>query len=71
MSWLSCQIQWQTVKNLELIRLSANKLKALPDWLIQLPKLAWFACSGNDFNANTSNNSQVEQVKLTDFELTT
>jgi len=57
-------------KNLELIRLSANKLKALPNWLIQLPKLSWFACSGNDFNANTSNNSQVTQVKLTDFELT-
>ncbi|MBU2971676.1 leucine-rich repeat-containing serine/threonine-protein kinase [Pseudoalteromonas sp. C2R02] len=57
-------------KSLELIRLSANKLTALPNWLIQLPKLSWFACSGNDFNANTSNNSPVEQVKLIDFELT-
>ena len=37
-------------KNLELARLSANRLTSMPDWLFQLPKLAWLAFSGNDFN---------------------
>jgi hypothetical protein len=41
-------------KNLELARLSANKLTSMPDWLFQLPKLAWLAFSGNEFNRASS-----------------
>ncbi len=41
-------------KELELIRLSANKLIKVEDWLLALPKLAWLAFSGNDFNRSTS-----------------
>jgi hypothetical protein len=33
--------------NLELVRIAANHIKALPLWLLELPKLAWLAYSGN------------------------
>ena len=32
---------------LELVRISANQMAALPDWLFQLPRLAWLAFAGN------------------------
>ncbi|TEW49258.1 leucine-rich repeat-containing protein kinase family protein [Psychromonas algicola] len=35
--------------NLELLRISANQLVAFPIQLLTLPKLAWFAFSGNPF----------------------
>ena len=58
-------------KNLELARLSANRLTAMPDWLFQLPKLAWLAFSGNDFNrANkTSDNAYSSQPSVTSVAL--
>lgn len=58
-------------KNLELARLSANRLTAMPDWIFQLPKLAWLAFSGNDFNraANTSCISQASQASVIDVAL--
>ena len=34
-------------RNLELLRLSANNLQAIPTWLWNLPKLSWLAFSGN------------------------
>ncbi len=34
-------------RNLELLRLSANRIEVLPSWLLNLPKLAWLAFSGN------------------------
>jgi serine/threonine protein kinase len=34
---------------LELLRISANRLSALPDWLLALPKLSWLAFAGNPF----------------------
>ncbi len=37
-------------QELELIRLSANKLSQEPSFLFKLPKLAWYADSGNCFN---------------------
>ena len=58
--------------NLELARLSANQLTAMPDWLFQLPKLAWLAFSGNEFNraANTvSASASMIAVALADIEL--
>ncbi|MGK0476455.1 MAG: hypothetical protein ACJAYV_002130 [Oleispira sp.] len=53
-------------KNLELARLSANQLTVMPDWLFQLPKLAWLAFSGNEFNRAVNTGSDVESkaVKL-------
>ncbi len=33
--------------NLELLRISANKLKVIPKWLFELPKLSWVAFEGN------------------------
>ena len=46
--------------NLELLRISANKLKVIPTWLFELPKLSWVAFGGNP---------GVPQVKITeDFE---
>ena len=40
-------------KNLELIRLAANRLDHLPNWLYQLPRLSWLAYAGNPFCQNT------------------
>jgi len=33
--------------NLELLRLSANDLESIPQWLLNLPRIAWLAFSGN------------------------
>jgi hypothetical protein len=61
-------------KNLELARLSANKLTAMPDWIFKLPKLSWLAFSGNLFNCVDSNDSSVaaptiQKVCLTNIQL--
>jgi hypothetical protein len=37
-------------KDLELFRISVNKLTTLPAWLLSLPKLSWIALSGNLFH---------------------
>lgn len=36
-------------KDLELFRISVNKLTILPAWLLSLPRLSWIALSGNAF----------------------
>jgi serine/threonine protein kinase len=36
---------------LELLRISANRFEALPDWLLQLPRLTWLAFGGNPVSA--------------------
>ena len=38
-------------ERLELLRISANQLKGLPDWLLRLPRLTWLAHGGNPFSA--------------------
>jgi hypothetical protein len=43
--------------NLELIRLAANRFEELPEWLFGLPKLAWFAFSGNPVSAHARGSS--------------
>jgi len=35
--------------NLSLLRISANRLQALPAWLLTMPRLSWLAFSGNPF----------------------
>ena len=37
---------------LELLRISANRLTALPAWLFELPRLSWLAYAGNPFCAS-------------------
>jgi tRNA A-37 threonylcarbamoyl transferase component Bud32 len=59
-------------QNLELARLSANQLTAMPDWLFQLPKLAWLAFSGNEFNRASNAvtaSASIIAVALADIEL--
>jgi serine/threonine protein kinase len=34
-------------RQLELLRLASNRFSALPDWLLQMPSLAWLAIAGN------------------------
>ena len=36
-------------QQLELLRISANPLAALPDWLTQLPRLSWLAFAGTPY----------------------
>ncbi|MFG6490464.1 leucine-rich repeat-containing protein kinase family protein [Roseateles sp. BYS78W] len=37
-------------ETLELLRISANRLDGLPDWLLTLPRLTWLAHGGNPFS---------------------
>ena len=34
----------------ELLRIAANRLQLLPDWLLTLPRLSWLAFAGNPFS---------------------
>tara|TARA_R110001592_G_scaffold104856_2_gene295007 strand:- start:3472 stop:4794 length:1323 start_codon:yes stop_codon:yes gene_type:complete len=57
-------------KNLELVRLSANNLTHVDDWLFELPKLAWLAFAGNEFNkAQCLTKSCLENKSLNDYTL--
>ena len=53
---------------LQLARLSANKLTALPDFLLQLPKLAWVAFSGNPFCKAFELEDSLPVVSMDDLE---
>jgi len=56
--------------SLELVRLSANNLTKLDDWLLELPKLAWLAFAGNDFNkAQCLTKSTLKNTPLENFQL--
>ena len=37
-------------QNLSLLRIAANKLHELPQWMAMMPKLSWIAFSGNNFS---------------------
>lgn len=56
--------------NLELVRLSANNLTKLDNWLLALPKLAWLAFAGNEFNkAQCLTKSSLQNTPLENFQL--
>lgn len=56
--------------NLELVRLSANNLAKIDDWLLELPKLAWLAFAGNEFNkAQCLTKSTLKNTPLENFKL--
>ena len=38
-------------QRLELLRIAANELTVLPEWLLDMPRLAWLAFAGNPFCA--------------------
>ncbi len=37
-------------RKLELLRIAANRIERFPEWLLSLPRLSWFAYSGNPFS---------------------
>jgi len=52
------------------VRLSANNLTKLDDWLLELPKLAWLAFAGNEFNkAQCLTKSTLKNTPLENFQL--
>ncbi len=55
--------------NLELVRISANRLTECPQQLLDLPKLAWFAFSGNPFSQSDLRIDSVPVVPSTSFTL--
>ncbi|TWX73333.1 leucine-rich repeat-containing protein kinase family protein [Colwellia sp. C1TZA3] len=55
--------------NLELVRISANSLTECPEQLLRLPKLAWFAFSGNPFSRTNLNIASVPSVPAASFTL--
>jgi len=55
--------------NLELVRISANRLTACPEQLFGLPKLAWFAFSGNPFSQSDVCIDSVPQLASSSYAL--
>jgi len=55
--------------NLELVRISANNLTECPEQLLKLPKLAWFAFSGNPFSCANVDTASVPSVPAASFTL--
>ncbi|SGY87615.1 Miro-like protein [Moritella viscosa] len=55
--------------NLELVRISANRLTACPEQLFGLPKLAWFAFSGNPFSQSDVSINNVPQLASSSYKL--
>ncbi|KXO12958.1 serine/threonine protein kinase [Moritella sp. JT01] len=55
--------------NLELVRISANRLTACPEQLFGLPKLAWFAFSGNPFCQSDVSIDNVPQLASSSYKL--
>ena len=54
-------------RELELLRLSSNRFEHLPKWLFELPKLAWFAFSGNPLNAGIATDSSSSNIDFDEF----
>tara|TARA_R110002050_G_scaffold74772_4_gene160134 strand:+ start:34161 stop:35462 length:1302 start_codon:yes stop_codon:yes gene_type:complete len=53
--------------NLELLRVSANNLKSIPEWLFELPKLSWVAFGGNPATHQIQLNTDIESFHWNDF----
>lgn len=54
-------------KNLELLRVSANNLEIIPEWLFKLPKLSWVAFGGNPATHKVQIGSNLEVFNWNDF----
>lgn len=57
------------LRKLELLRIAANQLPALPDFLLQLPSLAWLAHAGNPFDGAGAAESHTPDVRWADLQL--
>ena len=56
--------------NLELLRISANKLEVFPTLLLSLPKLSWLAYSGNPFcKKHPNSNSKLQIIPWNELEI--
>ncbi len=57
-------------QNLELLRIPINGLSKSPDWLFQLPKLAWYTDAGNPFHGADRTHAQgLRELSWMDLEL--
>lgn len=54
---------------LELLRVSVNQLKSIPNWLLELPKLSWVAFGGNPASRQISVNNDLETFDWKDFKM--
>lgn len=59
--------EMKNCKDLELLRLSANNIKEIPSWLLELPRLSWFAFSGNP--CSVSKASSLDEISYTNLEV--
>lgn len=53
-------IELSLCRELELIRLSRNNLSVFPEWIFEMPKLAWLALSGNP--ASDISNAEISNI---------
>ncbi|MGV3639101.1 MAG: protein kinase, partial [Adhaeribacter sp.] len=49
-------------RSLELLRIPANHLQGLPDWLLALPRLSWLAFGGNPCSATGPGDSRLLHI---------
>lgn len=55
--------------NLELLRISANQLGQLPEWLLALPKLTWLAFSGNPCCSPQDVDDELQHIHWDELEM--
>lgn len=62
-------VEMANCKNLELLRISANNFREIPEWLFQMPKLSWFAFSGNPLNSGIRQIPEPRKFDWSSFEI--
>ena len=61
--------EMQNCKRLELLRISANRLTLLPNWLLHLPRLSWLAFSGNPCSEKIENEVVLDEIEWNQLEI--
>jgi len=60
--------QLSSCHQLELVRISCNRLTSIPKWLLELPRLSWLAFSGNDIPRMRNRlDVRIPEFRLEDF----
>jgi hypothetical protein len=59
----------QHCRNIELLRISANNISTLPQWLFTLPRLSWLAYAENPCNNAAFTNNHLNTFSWNDIEL--
>lgn len=62
-------VEMSNCVNLELLRVSANQLKTIPNWLFELPKLSWVAFGGNPAAYQITKKNNLESFFWQDFKV--